>query len=216
MTASRLYMVMMAVVSVAFIALIFLFREQAEQLVSLMGSFSGSPIAIGVAIFVFLIGSILLVPQWLLIGAAVAAFGLVEGVGIAWLSTMVAATTHVLTARAFEGRIRPYLSGERGERIRTMLRRNSVEAGFLVRLVPTGPAILVNVAAGLFRVSRSGFLTGTAIGIIPKIILTGVVTSELLSSAQAQQVSTGLIVFAILLIVVFVWSRRKRPVQDEK
>ncbi|MEL6686559.1 MAG: VTT domain-containing protein [Pseudomonadota bacterium] len=216
MSVSRLYMVLTALISVAFIALVFLFREQAEEIVSLMGSFSGSPIAIGVAILVFLIGSIILIPQWLLIGAAVAAFGLVEGVGIAWLATMVAATTHVLTARAFESRVRPYLSGERGERIRAMLRRNSVEAGFLVRLVPTGPAIFVNAAAGLFRVSRSGFLIGTAIGIIPKIILTGVVTSELLSSAQAQQVSLGLIVFAILLIAVFVWSRRKRPVSAEK
>lgn len=216
MNGSRLYLLLMALLSVVLIAVIFLFRDHAEDLVALMGSFSGTPLAIGVAIVVFLIGSILLIPQWLLIGASVAAFGLVEGTSIAWLATMVATTLHVLTARAFESRIRPLLSGERGERIRTMLRRNSVEAGFLVRLVPTGPAVLVNVAAGLFRVSRSGFLMGTAIGIVPKIILTGVVTSELMSSAQAQQVSLGLIFFALVLVVVFFVARRSRPAETGK
>lgn len=216
MMGSRLYLFFMALISAGILLAMFLFRDHAEDLIALLGSFSGSPLAIGVAILVFFLGSLVLVPQWLLIGASVAAFGLVEGIAIAWLATMVATAIHVLTARAFEGRIRPLLAGERGERIRAMLRRNSVEAGFIVRLVPTGPAVLVNVAAGLFRVSRSGFLTGTALGIIPKILLTGVVTAELLSSAQAQQVSTGLVFFALLLIVVFFVARRSRRVKTEK
>ena len=213
MISDRLYMILMALLSVIIVVLIILFRDRADDLVSLMGSFSGSPMAIGVAILVFFIGSILLIPQWLLIGTAVAAFGLVEGTGIAWLATMIAASIHLLTARAFESRVRAHLSGERGSKIRGMLRRNSFEAGFLVRLVPTGPAILVNAAAGLFRVSRSSFLAGTALGIIPKIILTGVVTSELLSSAQARQINLGLIVLAILIVALFLltkWLRRQK------
>ena len=216
MTGSRLYLFLTALISVCVVGVIVLFRDYAEDLIALMGSFSGTPLAIGVAILVFFIGSLILIPQWLLIGASVAAFGLVEGTGIAWLATMVATTVHVLTARAFEGRIRPLLKGERGERIRAMLRRKSVEAGFFVRLIPTGPAVLVNVAAGLFRVSRSGFLLGTAIGIVPKIVLTGVVTSELMSSAQAQQLSTGLIFFALLLTVVFFLTRRSRASKSGK
>lgn len=215
MTGSRLYMAAMVGLSAAFVLLLVLFRDRAEDVVALMGTFSGSPMAIGVAILVFFVGSLLLVPQWLLIGASVAAFGLVEGVGIAWLATLISASIHVLTARAFETRIRPLLSGDRGERIRSMLRRNSFEAGFLVRLVPTGPALMVNIAAGLFRVSRSGFLIGTALGIIPKILLTGVVTSELLSSAQARQVNTGLIALAFLMIAIFALTRLSRRSRAE-
>ena len=79
MISDRLYMILMALLSVIIVVLIILFRDRADDLVSLMGSFSGSPMAIGVAVLVFFIGSILLIPQWLLIGTAVAAFGLVEG-----------------------------------------------------------------------------------------------------------------------------------------
>ena len=55
--------------------LIYLFREQANTAVELMGTYSGTPMAVGVAVLVFLIGSVFFVPQWALIAAAIAAFG---------------------------------------------------------------------------------------------------------------------------------------------
>ncbi|MGB3456794.1 MAG: VTT domain-containing protein [Litorimonas sp.] len=195
--------VLFALASLGLGGLVFLFRDQAAGLIDLMGSYSGTPLAVGIAILVFLVGSVLFVPQWALIAASVAAFGLVEGTGIAWLATMVAATVHVFSARALEGRLRHRLEGDRAEWLRALFRRHSVHAGFIVRLVPTGPAILVNVAAGLFGVSRVGFLAGTAFGIVPKIVLTGAVVSELVSSARAQQLTLGL---AILGFGVLLWA----------
>jgi len=189
---------------------VLLFQDQVTAGVDLMGTYSGSPFAVLIAIGVFLIGSIFFVPQWLLIAAAIAAFGLVEGTGIAWLATMVATTAHVLFARSLEGRLRGRLTGKRLDSLRSLFRRNSFQSGFIVRLIPTGPAIIVNAAAGLFGVSRSGFLLGTAFGIIPKIILTAIVASELISSAQGRQVSLWLAVAAIGLLVIFLLSRRTR------
>jgi uncharacterized membrane protein YdjX (TVP38/TMEM64 family) len=195
--------------------LVYLFREQANAMVDLMGSYSGTPMAVAVAVLVFLIGSIFFVPQWALIAAAIAAFGLVEGSAIAWFATMVSVTAHVFAARALSRRFEERLHIQRLDYLRTIFKRNSVQSGFLVRLIPTGPAILVNVAAGLFGVSRGGFLLGTAFGIMPKILLTGIVASELISSAQGKQFSLWLAFGAIGLIALSLLTRRARPPRPE-
>ena len=210
MTFSIRDILLMAGLSLVAILGILLFQDQVVVGVDLMRTYSGGSFAILVAIAVFLIGSIFFVPQWLLIATAIATFGLVEGTGIAWLATMVATTAHVLFARALEGRLRGRLSGKRLDNLRGLFRRNSVQSGFIVRLIPTGPAIIVNAAAGLMGVRRSGFLLGTAFGIIPKIILTAIVASELISSAQSRQVSLGLAFAALSLLLVFLVSRRLR------
>lgn len=195
--------------------LVYLFREQASAAINLMGTYSGTPMAVGVAILVFLIGSIFFVPQWALIASAIAAFGLVEGSAIAWLATMVSVTAHVFAARALARRFEDRLHIQRLDYLRNLFKRNSVISGFIVRLIPTGPAILVNVAAGLFGVSRGGFLLGTAFGVVPKILLTGIVASELISSAQGKQFSLWLAVAAVGLIALSLITRRARPPRHE-
>lgn len=191
--------------------LIYLFREQANAAVELMGTYSGTPMAVGVAVLVFLIGSIFFVPQWALIAAAIAAFGLVEGTAIAWFATMFSVLVHVLAARALANRFAERLHSQRLSYLRDLFNRNSVWSGFIIRLIPTGPAILVNVAAGLFGVSRSGFLFGTAFGIVPKILLIAIVASELISSAQGKQFSLWLAIGAIGLIALSLITRQARP-----
>lgn len=202
-------------VSTVMALLVYLFRDQANAAVKLMGTYSGTPMAVGVAVLVFLIGSVFFVPQWALIAAAIAAFGLVEGTAIAWFATMVSVTAHVFAARALESRFKERLHIQRLNYLRDLFNRNSVWSGFVVRLIPTGPAILVNVAAGLFGVSRSGFLFGTAFGIMPKILLTGIVASELISSAQGKQFSLWLAVGALGLIALSLITRRARPPRPE-
>lgn len=190
----------------AFIVLFF--REDMVVLVDLMGSQSGSPAAVALTVLIFFIGSLFLIPQWALIAAAVAAFGLVEGTAIAWFSTMVAATVHVVFARMLESRMRSRMRNRQLQNLRRLFRRNSLMSGFIVRFIPTGPAVFVNAAAGLFGVHIVGFLTGTAIGVVPKILLTAVVVSELISSAQGQQIGLWLGVSVVGLIAISLLSRR--------
>mgnify|MGYP002140455483 CR=1 FL=1 len=46
------------------------------------------------------------------------------------------------------------------------------DAGLIVRLVPSAPFIVVNMAAGVTPMRLSHFIAGTGIGIVPKIALT--------------------------------------------
>jgi uncharacterized membrane protein YdjX (TVP38/TMEM64 family) len=54
----------------------------------------------------------------------------------------------------------------------TLIGRNGFLASLLVRLVPSAPFIVVNMAAGVTPMRTLDFAGGTALGIIPKIALT--------------------------------------------
>ena len=49
--------------------------------------------------------------------------------------------------------------------------RNGFFASFIVRLVPSAPFIVVNMAAGVTPMRVTAFAFGTALGIVPKIVL---------------------------------------------
>jgi uncharacterized membrane protein YdjX (TVP38/TMEM64 family) len=53
-----------------------------------------------------------------------------------------------------------------------LIGRNGFLASLLVRLVPSAPFIVVNMAAGVTPMRTIDFAAGTALGIIPKIALT--------------------------------------------
>ena len=53
-----------------------------------------------------------------------------------------------------------------------MIGKNGFMASLIVRLVPSAPFIVVNMAAGVTPMKLRDFAAGTAIGIVPKIALT--------------------------------------------
>ena len=53
-----------------------------------------------------------------------------------------------------------------------LIGKNGFMASLIVRLVPSAPFIVVNMAAGVTPMKVRDFVAGTAIGIIPKIALT--------------------------------------------
>jgi NAD(P)-dependent dehydrogenase (short-subunit alcohol dehydrogenase family) len=58
------------------------------------------------------------------------------------------------------------------QRFVRLIARNGFFASFIVRLVPSAPFIVVNMAAGVTPMRALDFSLGTALGIIPKIALT--------------------------------------------
>lgn len=197
----------LALFSLAAFAVYWLFREQVGQAVDLLGRNADSPWALLIAALVFLIGSVFLVPQWALIAASVAAFGLVQGSLVAWAATMVSTVAHFAFATLFRDRLKARGSGPRRDRLRAMFSRNSFQSGLIVRLIPTGPAVMVNVAAGLAGVRAMPFMVGTMIGIVPKILLTGLVAQGLLSSAQGQQIGLGLTLAVLAAVALWLLNR---------
>ena len=140
------------------------------------------PEAVAVAAFAAL--AFLGVPQIVLIAGAVVAFGPVTGMAYSWIGTLVSSLVGFGLGRAFGARVLQHFAGERINRFVDLIGRNGFFASMIVRLVPSAPFIVVNMAAGVTTMRFWAFAMGTGIGIIPKIALTAFAGSAALHAIQ--------------------------------
>ena len=110
-------------------------------------------------------------PQFALIAAAVFAFGPVAGFVYSWIATMVSATVNFWFGRFFGAELIRRYGGLTVNRISAFVGRNGFFASFIVRIVPSAPFIVVNMAAGMSHMSYFAFITGAGLGVIPKTAL---------------------------------------------
>lgn len=130
------------------------------------------PWALPVAVLSFAVLAFAGVPQIMLIAAAVVAFGPTLGCLYSWIGTMVSSLVGFYLGRAAGAKTLERFSGEGVRRFMALIGRNGLFASFIVRLVPSAPFIVVNMAAGVTPMRAAHFVIGTAAGIVPKIVLT--------------------------------------------
>lgn len=207
---------LLAAVGLACLVIGSLFLNDVQSILTWLDGQGQRPWAPVIAVLIFVVGSYVLVPQWVLIGAAMTTFGFFGGLWISWIGTMIAVMTHLALARPFGARIRAKYTGAGLRRLMAMFSENSLKSGFIVRLIPTGPALLVNSAAGLSGVSRSRFLIGTGLGIIPKILLTGFVAQGAISLADGEQIALWIALAALFGLAQFVLIQYLKRSRDSK
>jgi len=130
------------------------------------------PWSLPVAVAAFAILAFVGVPQIMLIAAAVVAFGPVTGMAYSWVGTMVSSLVGFYLGRVAGARALERFSGEGLKRFISLVGRNGFLASLIVRLAPSAPFIVVNMAAGVTPMRVLDFTLGTALGIVPKIVLT--------------------------------------------
>jgi len=170
--------------------------------------FKESNWAIPIVLLTFVIGAFIGVPQWAMIAGVVVAFGSFWGGMAAWASTMTSASLNFWIARWIGAeRVEKY-GGDLIGRIVSIVRRNGFVASMVVRWVPTGPFILVNMAAGVSGMRFTQFISGTGFGTIPKIVIVALITSGVVSNEQSDWIRMGLIGLAAVFILVMLLSRK--------
>ena len=132
-------------------------------------SFSKSPFAIPATLLIYTLTAFVSAPQWMLHGASVLAFGPVYGAIIAWCATMISASFDFWLGRRLGAERVQKLTGGLVRKLLNIVQNHGFWTSLIVRIVPTGPFVVVNMAAGVTRMKFWAFFTGTAIGIIPKI-----------------------------------------------
>ncbi len=148
-------------------------------------------------------------PQWMLITGTILAFGPWQGGSLAWIGSMTAAILgfgigHVLGAERLQK-----IDAELIRKLSAAVRKNGFITSLVVRLVPTGPAILVNLAAGVSRMKFRHFLGGTAIGIIPKIVVVALISQGFMSGLSGSWMSVFFAALAAAAILLS-WLARRR------
>jgi uncharacterized membrane protein YdjX (TVP38/TMEM64 family) len=172
------------------VGLVFLFGaallglDERASLEAWMGAGAKGPWALPMAVAGFAALAFLGVPQFVLIAAAVVAFGPWTGFAYSWIGTFVSALVGFLIGRRFGARLLEELAGEGVRRFIGMVAKNGFLASLVVRLVPSAPFIVVNMAAGVTGMRIAPFALGTAIGIVPKIALTAFAGAAVVKAAS--------------------------------
>ena len=92
--------------------------------------------------------------------------------------------------------------------ILSIVQKNGFTTSFAIRFVPTGPFVLVNMAAGVARIKFISFLCGTGLGIIPKIAIVALVAQGVLSSTDSWKITVIFLGLAGLFILAMFLARK--------
>lgn len=158
----------------------------ADTITGWMQTLNHGPWGLIVVIAVFCVAAFIGVPQFALIAAAVAVFGPWYGAGYAWIANMISgAITFWIGRVAGEEAFRRY-AGKRAQKLSRFVGRNAFAASAIVRNVPTGPFLIVNMAFGVSDAKFRDYWIGMAIGIIPKIALIAFAGRSLLAALQGN------------------------------
>jgi len=204
------------------VGLVFLFGapllglDGADEVERWMGRGLQGPWALGGAIIGFAALAFVGVPQFVLIAAAVVSFGPWTGMIYSWIGTLVSALVGFGLGRWWGESALRSVSGARVSRFMGMIGRNGFLASLIVRLVPSAPFIVVNMAAGVTPMRLRDFVAGTAIGIVPKIALTAFSGAAVLEAIHGRGgvwhwVMLGLAaaLWGVAALVARAWMRRR-------
>ena len=188
------------------VGVVFLFGAQmlglnGEVAVEHWLSAAHGPWALPVAVGAFAALAFVGVPQFVLIAAAVVAFGPWTGFAYSWIGTLVSSLVGFWLGRTFGGRLLRDLAGDGVAKFMKLIGKNGFLASLIVRLVPSAPFIVVNMAAGVTPMKLRDFAAGTAVGIIPKIALTAFAGNSIVQALKGG----GQRHIVMLVIAVVVW-----------
>ena len=167
-----------------------------QQLVGLRNGPWGLP----ATVLLFIITSFLAAPQFVLFAAAVVAFGPWLGCTYAMVGTIVAAWIHFAIGRFGGAKLVERYGGNSINRLSRFIGRNDFLASLIVRSVPTAPAVIVNMAFGAARASFWRFLSGCALGVLPKTALVAFFGGAVVSAVSGDGVWTSLILAGVAVV----------------
>lgn len=175
-----------------------------------LGLAADGPWALPVAVASFAVLAFLGVPQFVLIAAAVVAFGPWQGFAYSWIGTMASSLVGFYVGRLAGRRSLAILSSDGVQAFMDLVGRNGFLASLIVRLVPSAPFIVVNMAAGVTPMRVLHFAAGTGLGIIPKIVLTAFAGNSIVQVMKGQ--GGGHVVWLILIAAGWIaigWFARR-------
>ena len=187
----------------------FAFDIDQDEFFAMMQSLSDSQWAIPITVALFCGLAFIGAPQWMLITGTVLAFGVWEGGVLSWVGSLAAAMLGFWIGQSVGAERLRRLDAKLIRKLSAAVRKNGFMTSLVVRLVPTGPAILVNLAAGVSRMKFRHFVAGTAIGIIPKIVVVCLVSQGLISGLSGSLMAVVFAALAGVAILISWWARKR-------
>lgn len=209
-------LLLIGVLAVLIVGRLFLLRgEDGEGLLSqaqdMMGSMRSSPFGLIAVIIFFCVMAFLGAPQFGLIGVVVLAFGPVLGFFYSWFAALCSGSlTYWIGRMTGMSMIRRY-GGQSIQRMSRFMGRNAFAASAIVRNVPTGPFVVVNMAFGASEAKYLPYIAGMAVGVIPKTLLTALFGQAVASSLAGNPMFAigAVVAMAALWIPLMLFARSR-------
>lgn len=162
------------------------YLPDATTLVGWMQSVGETPWGLLLIIAIFCLAAFLGIPQFALIAATVAILGPWQGGAYAWIANMASgALTFWIGRLAGEKAFQRY-AGRRASNLSAFIGRNALLASAVVRNIPAGPFVLVNMAFGISHARFIDYWIGMGLGILPKIALIAFAGRSLLAVLEGN------------------------------
>ncbi|HEU4798420.1 MAG TPA: VTT domain-containing protein [bacterium] len=145
-----------------------------------IAGFASSPWAPLYVIAAFVLGGLLEFPLILLIAGTAAALGPVLGFTCAAAGSLASAVLTYFVGAWLGRRNMESVLGPRLNRIRRRVQRGGVLAVTAIRLVPIAPFTIVNMVAGASGISFSHYIIGTALGLLPGLVMLSAMGSQIM------------------------------------
>ncbi len=175
-----------------------------------LGRAADGPWALPTAVAAFALLAFVGAPQFALIAAAVVAFGAWTGLAYSWIGTMVSALVGFYLGRLAGARTLNAFAGDGVRQFMELVGRNGFYASLIVRLVPSAPFIVVNMAAGDTTKRKYHFAAGTALGIVPKIAVTAFAGNSIAQAMRGGGLEhVGLLAAMVVGWILLGWFARK-------
>ena len=176
-------------------------KHGGEEVELWMGAGLHGPWALAAAVGGFTVLAFLGVPQFVLVAAAVVAFGPWTGFAYSFVGNLVSAVIGFLVGRRFGARLLRDYAGRGVQDFMELVAANGFWASAIVRLVPSAPFVVVNMAAGCTPMRLTSFVLGTALGSIPKLALTAFAGAQVVQGMNGGGASKWI----MLALAAAVW-----------
>jgi uncharacterized membrane protein YdjX (TVP38/TMEM64 family) len=169
-----------------------------------------SPVAMLAMLGCFVAGGLVVFPVNLLIAASIVVFGPLAGAVIALAGSLASAGALHQIGTAFPEHVFTRFAGRHAEQLRERVARHGLIAVAIVRLLPVAPYSVVSLAAGIAGIGRVPYFAGTALGMLPGIVLYTLFADRARKViADPRPLSWAMLGFAIVLIVALGWLVRR-------
>jgi len=188
-----------------------------ERLATTAAGLKGSSVLPLLTVGTYVIGSFVMIPVSLLIGATAILFPTIWGVVYALLGCLLSSAANYFVGLKLGKNAVRKLAGPKLNRLSKKLAKDGWLAVMLIRNLPVAPFTVVNMIAGASHIKFKDFLLGTAIGMAPGIVAIVLFADRLLAAfAEPGWLNAILAAAAAAVVAAGIWWVGKRISQEEQ
>lgn len=185
-----------------------------ERVLVLATSVREHPLAPLLVIGVYVVGSLLMVPITVLIMTTALTFGFWQGVGYSLVGACLGGVAGFGAGNWLGRDTVRRVSGPRLRRASELLGRGGLLSVVAVRLVPVAPFTIANLILGASHIGLRDFVLGSAIALLPGIVLINLFETHLHEAIARPTWSTVLIAVVIPIVAVLLLAVLRRALEN--